>query len=89
MNIELINYEGKSIQESLGLLIKKIWREERMPEKQEGQIVTIHENGDQQKSKICRGIIKSSWVLNSAASDLERLLGMDIAHEHRIALRRL
>lgn len=57
INNELLKYGGEVLHEYIYEMIRKIWKEEKMPKEWEsGQIVTLHKKGDQQNCKNYRGI---------------------------------
>lgn len=75
INIELIKYGGEKLQESIGRLIQKSWREEKMPKDWEtGTIVTLHKKGDQQLCKNYRGISLLSTVYKTLSTLIQKRL---------------
>lgn len=71
INMELIKHGGDVIMEYIFMLIKKIWKEEKLPADFEvGQIILIHKKGSQQECKNYRGIT----LLNTTYKILSTLI---------------
>jgi len=81
INMELIKHGGDAIMEYIFMLIKKIWKEERMPADFEvGQIITLHKKGSQQECRNYRGIT----LLNTTYKILSTLMQRRLQKNTRI-----